>query len=177
MASELRVDKIVPVDGVPTGGGGGIVQIVSTHITTAFSTQSTSYVDITGHNVTITPKFNTSKILIDYKVNWMHLGGADTVGTLRLFRGSTLIGNNSDNPMSDDRMGILELYNGAQPHMSQSSFTFLDSPSTTSATTYKIQIRLDSSSFSGSNIFSINHWPPNNNYRGSSSITAYEVSA
>ena len=27
MASQLRVDKIVPVDGVPTGGGGGIVRM------------------------------------------------------------------------------------------------------------------------------------------------------
>ena len=27
MSSELRVDKIMPVDGVPTGGGGGIVQM------------------------------------------------------------------------------------------------------------------------------------------------------
>ena len=30
MTSELRVDKIVPVDGVPTGGGGGIIQVVQT---------------------------------------------------------------------------------------------------------------------------------------------------
>ena len=28
MASELRVDKIVPTSGVPTGGGGGIVQVL-----------------------------------------------------------------------------------------------------------------------------------------------------
>ena len=174
--SELRTNRIVPRDGLPAGSSGGIIQIKTTYITTAFSTQSTTYTDLTGHTVTITPTRSDSKILIDYKVNWMHLGAADTVGTLRLFRGSTLIGNNSDNPMNDDRMGILNLYNGAQPHMSQSSFTFLDSPSTTSATTYKIQIRLDSNSFSGSNIFSINHWPPNNNYRGSSSITAYEIS-
>ena len=27
MSSQLRVDKIVPVDGVPTGGGGGIIQV------------------------------------------------------------------------------------------------------------------------------------------------------
>ena len=27
MASELRVDRIVPVDGVPSGGGGGIIQV------------------------------------------------------------------------------------------------------------------------------------------------------
>ena len=29
MSSELRVDKIVPTAGVPTGGGGGIIQVVS----------------------------------------------------------------------------------------------------------------------------------------------------
>ena len=28
MSSQLRVDKIVPVDGAPTGGGGGIIQVV-----------------------------------------------------------------------------------------------------------------------------------------------------
>ena len=30
MASQLRVDKILPVDGAPTGGGGGIIQVVQT---------------------------------------------------------------------------------------------------------------------------------------------------
>ena len=29
MSSQLRVDKILPVDGAPTGGGGGIIQVVS----------------------------------------------------------------------------------------------------------------------------------------------------
>ena len=33
MASELRVDKIVPVDGVPSGGGGGIIPVSYTHLT------------------------------------------------------------------------------------------------------------------------------------------------
>ena len=33
MASELRVDKIVPTDGVPTGGGGGIIQVVHSSAT------------------------------------------------------------------------------------------------------------------------------------------------
>jgi len=30
MASKLRVDSILPVDGAPTGGGGGIIQVVQT---------------------------------------------------------------------------------------------------------------------------------------------------
>ena len=173
--SELRTNRIVPRDGLPSGSSGGIIQMKTNYITAAFTTSSLNYVDITGHNVTITPTRSDSKILIDYRIQWMHYQ-ATTAGTLRLFRGSTLLGNDSNNPMNDNRMGILQLYEGGGTHMSESSFTFLDSPSTTSATTYKIQIRLDSNSFSGSNIFSINHWPPNNNYRGSSSITAYEVS-
>ena len=68
MASQLRVDKIVPVDGAPTGGGGGIIQIVQATLDTKTSTTSTSYTD-TGLSVSITPKFSTSKILIRYNIN------------------------------------------------------------------------------------------------------------
>ena len=64
MSSELRVDKIVPTDGVPTGGGGGIVQVKQTVLDTVFSSNNTNYVDVTGMSVSITPKFNTSKILV-----------------------------------------------------------------------------------------------------------------
>ena len=64
MSSELRVDKIVPIDGAPTNGGGGIVQVVNLVKTDSFSTTSTSLVDITGFSLSITPKFNTSKILV-----------------------------------------------------------------------------------------------------------------
>ena len=32
MSSELRVDKIIPTAGVPTGGGGGVIQVVQTAI-------------------------------------------------------------------------------------------------------------------------------------------------
>ena len=66
MASELRVDKIVPVDGVPSGGAGGIVQVKSATITNTFDNDQETFVDITGVTVTITPKFNTSKMLVMY---------------------------------------------------------------------------------------------------------------
>ena len=174
MTSELRVDKIIPTTGAPTGGGGGIVQIKSTHITASFQTQSETYTDITGHSVTITPKFNTSKILIDYRVSWMHTSSNGASATLRLLRNGTNIGV----PVAtDDRMGILVLATDSNGNMSNSSINYLDSPATTSAITYKIQIHLDSAGGSGGHIFGINHWPPNDNYRGTSSITAYEVSA
>ena len=64
MSSELRVDKIVPTSGVPTGGGGGIIQVVQSYWSANFTTASTSYVDLTSASISITPKFTTSKILI-----------------------------------------------------------------------------------------------------------------
>ena len=64
MASELRVDKIVPTGGVPTGGGGSIIQTVQTVKTDTFATSSQPFTDITGLSATITPKFSLSLIHI-----------------------------------------------------------------------------------------------------------------
>ena len=54
MSSELRVDKIIPTTGVPTGGGGGIVQVIQYSYDSEVSSTSTTYVD-TGLTCTITP--------------------------------------------------------------------------------------------------------------------------
>ena len=62
--STLKVNSIIPVAGVPTGGGGGIIQIVEKVKTDVFTSTSTSFVDITGMSVSITPTSNTSKILV-----------------------------------------------------------------------------------------------------------------
>ena len=43
MSSELRVDKIIPTSGVPTGGGGGIIQIVQGSATSRTATSSSTY--------------------------------------------------------------------------------------------------------------------------------------
>ena len=67
MASQLRVDKILPVDGAPTGGGGGIIQVVSainTSATVSITVDGETYHNYDDLKVTITPKFSTSKILI-----------------------------------------------------------------------------------------------------------------
>ena len=67
MASKLRVNSILPVDGVPTGGGGGIVQVLSTNVdstsTTTLTTQDTFY-EITALTTTITTVSANSKILV-----------------------------------------------------------------------------------------------------------------
>ena len=63
MSSQLRVDKILPVDGAPTGGGGGIIQM-QMGVSTSQSTTTSGNYDATALSASITPKFNTSKIFI-----------------------------------------------------------------------------------------------------------------
>ena len=72
MASELRVDKILPVDGAPSDSGsnplylgaGGVVQVVYAQTRTQQSSTSQTFTDATNLFVDITPKFSTSKMLI-----------------------------------------------------------------------------------------------------------------
>ena len=74
MSSELRVDRILPVDGAPADSGsnplymgaGGVVQTVYAQTRTQQSTTSSSWVDVTNLFVDITPKFSTSKMLITF---------------------------------------------------------------------------------------------------------------
>ena len=83
MSSELRVDKIIPTGGIPTGGGGGVIQVVSfTTQTETTANAGTTFVD-TGVTATITPKFATSKILVRYVAN-ISQTSADGNGILRL---------------------------------------------------------------------------------------------
>ena len=64
MSSELRVDKIVPVNGVPTGGGGGIIQVVSATKTDTAVQNSPTYADISGMSVSLTPQ-SGSKVYVN----------------------------------------------------------------------------------------------------------------
>ena len=174
MASELRVDKIVPTNGVPTGGGGGIVQVASTTKTDTFVTTSTSFVDITGLSVSITPKFSTSKILVTYHTN-ASMEDDGYRGGLRLMRDSTAIFVGDSAGSRPQLSNHLVEATGTQQQFSYSGQT-LDSPATTSAVTYKVQaISLDS----GRQININKSYGDSNdalNGRTASSITVMEVS-
>jgi hypothetical protein len=50
---------------IPTGSGGKVLQVVRATDTTSRSTTSTSFVDVTGMSVTITPKSATSSIILN----------------------------------------------------------------------------------------------------------------
>ena len=62
--SELRTNRIVPRDGLPSGSSGGIIQIKQTVVTSTKSTTSTSFENISGLAVSITPTRADSKIML-----------------------------------------------------------------------------------------------------------------
>ena len=114
---------------IPTGK---VLQVVQTNFSTTFATTSTSLVDITPATVTITPSSSSNKVLVQYT---MYCGGSADEVRIDLLRGSTQIGNNSA-PQTSTGTLIVDQY-----RMNTCNYTFLDSPSTTSATTYKLQIK------------------------------------
>ena len=140
MASKLRVNQIEPVNGIPTGGGGGIIQIKMTQTINSgsqFSTGSGTYVDITGMNCSITPTASTSKILVTLNpIVLMNNGSGSTQRwSLKLLRDSTSLLDQND--YFSYQLGNGEAdYNGIAGY-----FQYLDSPSTTSSITYKVQIK------------------------------------
>ena len=169
MASQLRVDKIVPVDGAPSGGGGGIVQVKCTTKQDMFSTSSTSFVDITGLNVSITPKFSTSKMLVTVHV----FASCEDASMLRLMFDSTAVGNGTASDQDANHQGFAMVRQDDGNLGSGYGIQLLHTPGDTSSHTYKIQGRATSSSYS----LGINRRIDNQNYSLSYSISVMEVSA
>ena len=121
---------------------GSVLQVVSTTKTDTFTTTSTSPVDVTGLSVSITPSSATSKIFVTGSVCWgIDIGAPYLVGFL-LVRNSTSICI-ADVAGSRSRWTF-----GAQGVYSSDNTVFaplnyLDSPATTSATTYKVQVQAE----------------------------------
>ena len=176
MSSELRVDKIVPTDGVPTGGGGGIIQIKSTTKTDHFSMASLTPAEITGFNVSITPKFNTSKILL--LINASFGGDQNAYLSFTLKRDSQLIALTTVFDGTDNRtQSTFGGHSGSNNRTFSGAMNFLDSPATTSTVTYKMFL---ASLYSNLTVHvNRSHTDSNNTYNQGmvSTITAMEVSA
>jgi hypothetical protein len=118
-------------------GGARIGQVVSTNLPTTFSTSATSYTDITGLSVSITPTAATSKVLV--LVGFQASVSADIAMMFQLVRGSTAI-DIGDAAGSRTRASFSMIANDTALQYGTFSLNFLDSPATTSATTYKMQM-------------------------------------
>ena len=165
-------DGIIQTADLATGVGGKILQVVQTVKLDTFSTTSTSDVDVTGFSVAITPSSSSNKVLVT-----VHLAlssqGMFVYGILR--RGSTQIGE-ADGASNRIRPTFMS-FNSNEGTVEHQSFTFLDSPNTTSATTYKMQIRCATSGNAVVNKTYRDTDTVDYDPRVSSTITAMEVAA
>ena len=138
--STLRVDTIATTAGVTNNR---VLQVVSTEKDDQFTTTSTTFVDVTGMSATITPTSSSSKILIIFSVG---LVGNSTGGQfvyLKVNRNPSGLVSIGD--QASLRARVSAGNGGTQPYSNSSlTITNLDSPSTTSAVTYKIQMRSQS---------------------------------
>jgi hypothetical protein len=116
----------------PAGGGGKVLQVIHASYATATSNSTSTYAD-TGLSATITPSSASSKVLVFVSQNGLQKSAGNSSNRLKLnlLRGATQIAEIAD----------YILFNGSAQEVINSSATFnyLDSPSTTSATTYKTQ--------------------------------------
>ena len=142
MTSELRVDKIIPVDGVPSDSGsnplyrgaGGVVQVVYAQTRTQQSSTSQSFVDATGLFVDITPKFSTSKMLIT-----VHTVGQVQGNRARFdIHKSTTNLRISGHPSDDGTNYGISAFEGANINHAV-FFNIIDIAGTTSNIRYKLQ--------------------------------------
>ncbi len=127
----------------PTNGT--VLQIVSTTKTDTYSLTSTTDTDVTGLTASITPTSTSSKVFV--MVSLIAMQGTGTA-MAKLVRGSTdiCIGDAASNRI---RASAASYKTGINTNL---SFQFLDSPATTSSTTYKIQVKGQNSSAAAINI-------------------------
>ena len=150
---------------------GSVLQVVSVTKTDTFSTTSISLVDVTGLTASITPTSATSTILVFVVASG---GGLEATNgmNLALLRGSTQISlGDAAGSRSRGFGGNQQITNA----MHTNTTVFLDSPATTSATTYKVQASVNA----GTGYINRTPNDADSSYttRGVSSITLMEVAA
>jgi hypothetical protein len=154
------------------GSGQVPVRIVQTVKTDTFTTTSNTFTDITGLSVTITPTSASNRILVMYSI----MTGSSSSGSanIRLVRNSTNIAI-GDSAGSRIQVTTSAFATNSNNQNDIQNMNFLDSPATTSSTTYKLQIQTDNSSTQAVNR---NVRDDNASYesRGVSTITVMEIS-
>jgi hypothetical protein len=134
-----------------SGSGQVVTQVISTTKTDTFTTSSTISASggalvntgaaVTGLSATITPRSSANRVLVRVS---MYGAGTSGVGQMLvlLFRGATVVGNGTT---TSARPGIngRAMYVAVNEQDASVAFEFLDSPATTSATTYSVNVGSD----------------------------------
>jgi len=127
---KLNNQSLTAVSALPAGVGGKVLQVVSGTLNSSVNTNSSSLQD-TGLTASITPTSSSNKILVTANIVGAGVANGDGV-RMKLFRGSTDLGFISSTGTYNGSSNKVDLEHGW-------SVSVLDTPSTTSSTTYKVQ--------------------------------------
>ena len=169
--SDGSVNQLMKTDGsgnlgfVSSAVGGKVLQVISDGTSTNWSSTSTSYAD-TDLSVSITPASSSNKVLVTVSANYGRANLTGAYGLYKLLRDSTSIAEG----FFTDQYG---------PALGSLAVTVLDTPSTTSAVTYKVQARVDDSASSMIVYLprATGSMPSGDTYIGYASITVMEIAA
>ena len=120
---------------------GAILQVVSADIGALTTSSAQSWVD-TNASLAITPKFASSKIVCMFNFTFAMWGANRIRGGFKLVRGSTTIAGGSNESIHFNQ------FSTGGEFIAPVALNSVDSPNTTSATTYKIQINAHTSGMS-----------------------------
>ena len=170
ITSGANANKIIVPSGQTLYPVGHVVQTLNAIKTDVHSCSTTSFSDITGLSLNITPKFSTSKILVSYYVAVGH--NTQTQNTIQLVRqvssSDTII-----NPVAFNQ-GTSIQYTGSSDagwDREVMSYQVLDSPSTTSEVNYRLRTYIYSASY----IQYINRCGNSSSATGTSTLTVQEI--
>jgi hypothetical protein len=151
-------------------GTGAVLQVVQATTNTNVSVTTGGYTDTTL-SATITPTSSSSKILVLVNQQFVvSLGGTSQYGGIRLLRGSTVIFYPLEYSGLPADYGLATY--GSAGFFGRASINYLDSPATTSATTYKTQGRPYVTTSSGTMVFQ-----SDGDVDGTSTIILMEIAA
>ena len=132
---------------IPTSvapGAGKVLQVVSTTKSDSFSTTSSSMVDVTNFNASITPSSTSSKIFAIVTCGSFVNDNGSKRAFMQIVRGSTNITAGDSATGEEVGSAVCGRSNDGGHHQFPTVISVLDSPSTTSSTTYKMQMKTSS---------------------------------
>lgn len=147
----LTVAGGVPTWAAPAGAGGKVLQVVQATTSTRVDITSTTYTD-SGLTASITPTLNTSKILV--MVSQHARSGRSTIenaAMARILRGATDIWNAPSTASINTYVASAT----ATQITAFQTFIYLDSPATTSSTTYKTQWKVETTADSAAIVLQV----------------------
>ena len=128
-------------------GTGAILQVVQTSTTTTTTSTSGSWEDAGGFTASITPTASSSRILVLVSAQYeLYRAALESTGAFKIVRGSTDIFLESANSLGIEAAPSV---NGRVYADGRWAAMYVDSPSTTSSTTYKLQMKCGSTGSSG----------------------------